>query len=304
MVHIARVGNGVTDLDLVRPFYEALGFEASPPFDLGTKIADQSETPGSPLVIQIVRRDGFDLELVQHGGQRPPGRPPTRRPMNLLGLTHLAIAVDDVAAAEAALTALGGTVHDGSRHGDAVFCSDPCGTRVLLLGPAAPIRRADRGVDHLGICVTDLDRTVPFWRTLGFEVGERAHLGTTWSAAAELDDLPLTVQRLGQGAYPLLLLQWGAARDAGFPVRLPLNRVGELLHFGTHVEDFDATLAALEQRGGTVVRRTMGRFPPPGIEVPGMAEPHGWVFVLDPNGVQVEVVGPRRPGTVSGPEGR
>jgi predicted lactoylglutathione lyase len=45
--HIARVGVGVTDLNIGRAFYEALGFGASPPFDLGTAIADQSETPGS-----------------------------------------------------------------------------------------------------------------------------------------------------------------------------------------------------------------------------------------------------------------
>lgn len=294
MIEVARIGNGVTDLDLVHPLYEALGFEVGAPFDLGTALAEQSETPGSPLVIQIVRSNGFALELVQHGGPRPPGRPPVRRPMNLLGLTHLALAVDDVAATERTIAEHGGVVYEDSREADAVFCSDPCGLRLLLLGPRALLRVAEGGVDHVGVCVADVDSTVRFWTALGFDTGARADLGTRFSAAAELDGLPLTVQRLHQGAYTLLLQQWGPPRDAGFPVRLPLNRVGELLHLGTHGEHFETMLDVVRINGGTVVERTFGQFPPPGINVPGMEEPHGWVFVLDPNGVQVEIVGPRQ----------
>ena len=47
-LHPARVGAGVTELDLGCAFYEALGFTAGPPFDLGTTLADQSENPGQP----------------------------------------------------------------------------------------------------------------------------------------------------------------------------------------------------------------------------------------------------------------
>jgi hypothetical protein len=44
--------------------------------------------------------------------------------------------------------------------------------------------------------------------------------------------------------------------------------------------------------GGTVVERTRAVFPPTGLAAPGMDEAHGWIFVLDPNGVQIEIIGP------------
>ena len=43
---IARVGAGVTDLATAAAFYNALGFVGGQPFDLGTAIAEQSETTG------------------------------------------------------------------------------------------------------------------------------------------------------------------------------------------------------------------------------------------------------------------
>ena len=35
------------------------------------------------------------------------------------------------------------------------------------------------------------------------------------------------------------------------------------------------------------------QFPAPALEMPWEGDPHGWVFVLDPSGVQIEIVGPR-----------
>lgn len=301
--HIARVGAGVTDLDAGRAFYEALGFSATAPFDLGTTIAAQSETPGSEVVIQIVRRDGFSLELVRHGGHRSPGWPPPRRPMNQLGFTHLALAVDDLSRVVDVITRHGGSSLGFTRSKDlgvdAQFCTDPFGLRVLLLeqGPSrlGDIAAGPDGiaVAHLGVCVADLDASARFYGALGFEVGDAVELGDAMSFLAELDGLPSRAQLVREGAFPLLLTQWGPPRDPGFPVRLPLNRTGDLIHFGTHCDDYDAMVDLVVAAGGTVVERTRSQFPPPGLQMPWDGEPHGWVFVLDPNGVQIEIVGPR-----------
>jgi lactoylglutathione lyase len=301
-LHIARIGNGVTDLTIAAAFYEALGFALSSPFDLGTSIAAQSEVPGSPLVIQMARRDGIAIELVQHGGARPPGRPPARRPMNQLGFSHLALATDDIDRVGETITSAGGFVYGFTRTdatgGPSVFAADSCGLRILLLGQGSCLRSATPGsdgvaVDHFGICVADLRESAAFYEAVGFGLGSPADLSLEFSGACELDDVPMLVQRARLGDYPVLLTQWGDARPAGTPVRLPLNRVGELIHFGTHGDDFDGLLDVIVRAGGTVVERTRSTFPPAGLAVPSMHEPHGWVFVLDPNGVQIEIVGPR-----------
>jgi catechol 2,3-dioxygenase-like lactoylglutathione lyase family enzyme len=301
--HIARMGAGVTDLEIGRAFYGALGFDVGSRFDLGTALGAQSETPGSPLVICVARRDGFDLELVEHGGARPPARPPSRRPLNQLGLAYVALAVDDVDEVCRTIEFHGGHGLTGTRAsslgGDAMFCLDPFGIRLLLLGPAADAlgRPATRGdgiaLAHVGVCVADVIRSEAFYAALGFDTGPATPLGTTFSSMAELDGADLISCSASFGAYPLVLLQWGAARDPGIPVRLPLNRNGDLIHFGTHCDDFDAMLDVVVSSGGSIVERTRGQFPPPGLAMDWAGEPHGWIFTLDPNGVEIEIVGPR-----------
>jgi catechol 2,3-dioxygenase-like lactoylglutathione lyase family enzyme len=305
---IGRVGNGVTDLGIAVPFYEALGFTVTPPFDLGTAVAEQTEAPDVPVAIQIARKDWLSLELCQQGTPRPPG-PPERRPMNLLGLTHLAFAVDNVDRVVDIVRGHGGRDYAFARSKssdhelgvDAAFYVDPFGTRLLLLGPGActlaelPEPGADGiTVAHLGICAADLGRTATFWDAIGFTLGETRDDDTTFSRLAELDGAPLRVRTATMQGYELLFLEWGGPRDAGVPVRLPLNRIGQLVHFGTHCDDFDSMLHLVAAHGGTVVERTRAVFPPPGLSVAAMDDVHGWIFVLDPNGVQIEIVGPQR----------
>jgi catechol 2,3-dioxygenase-like lactoylglutathione lyase family enzyme len=300
---IARIGAGVTDLAIGAGFYEALGFEASPPFDLGTTLGEQSETPGSPLVIQLLRRDGFDLELVEHGGRRPPARPPARRPLNQLGLAYLALVVDDVERVASLVEASGGVVvtreTDKQLGVAARFCTDPFGIRLLLLEPGesalGSVHAAadDVGVAHVGIAVADLATSARFYAALGFDTGDVLDSGEAFSELAELDGVPLTTQHAHLGSYSIQLLQWGRPHDPGTPVRLPLNRNGDLIHFGTHCDDYDAMLDLVVGAGGSVVERTRAQFPPAGLEMPWEGPPHGWVFVLDPNGVEIEIVGQR-----------
>ena len=74
---------------------------------------------------------------------------------------------------------------------------------------------------------------------------------------------------------------------------LPLNRTGDLIHLGTHCDAFEPVVRRAVEAGATVVERTEAQFPAPALEMPWEGDPHGWVFVLDPSGVQIEIVGPR-----------
>ena len=103
------------------------------------------------------------------------------------------------------------------------------------------------------------------------------------------------LQPVREGGFPFLLLQWGPSRDPGHPVNLPLNRTGDLIHIGSHCDAFEPMVDRAVSAGATVLERTRAQFPAPALQVAWEGDPHGWVFVLDPNGVQIEIVGPHVP---------
>lgn len=193
---IGRIGAGVTDLLHARNFYAALGFTTSEDFELGTTVSPQSEVPGSNVRIHIVNRGGFHLELVQPSFPRLPARPPVRRPLNQLGLSHLALAVDDVDRARAVIERSGGYALAFTRSRalgvDALFCTDPFGIRILLLGPgtsalgSTPLDADGIAIAHVGISVADLAESTRFYRGLGFEIGRPVDCGprsATWPSS-------------------------------------------------------------------------------------------------------------------------
>lgn len=95
----------------------------------------------------FLERDGTRIELLHYAapGHRGEAAP---RPMNQLGLTHLSLRVDDLAATLAALKKAGVRVLDKSRidipafQAAAAFITDPDGTLIELVqspgDPAAP----------------------------------------------------------------------------------------------------------------------------------------------------------------------
>jgi catechol 2,3-dioxygenase-like lactoylglutathione lyase family enzyme len=156
------------------------------------------------------------------------------------------------------------------------------------------IARVGTGVTDLtnGMSVADLEISTSFYRAIGFEIGEEGTVPPGFDALAELDGVPLRTRPMSLGAYRFQLMQWGPRRDPGPVVRLPLNRNGDLIHVGTHCDAFDAMLRIVVEGGGSIVERTRAQFPPPDLAMPWRGDPHGWVFTLDPNGVQIEIVGP------------
>jgi catechol 2,3-dioxygenase-like lactoylglutathione lyase family enzyme len=147
---IAHIGICVSDLERSRRFYrDALGFKevaklqtSSPPTHKLLQMADVD------LHALFLERDGLRIELLYYprpgasAGERP-------RPMNQLGLTHMAIRVDDLDATIAALRRAGagfieGTVIDNPEfQARAAMVLDPDGMRLELIqapiDPRAPL---------------------------------------------------------------------------------------------------------------------------------------------------------------------
>ena len=107
---VNHVGLCVGDLDRARRFYEALGFtyerELEVPDGPAAALLDVSPPVGFRAV--YLRLGPCTLELLHFDRD---GNPPWReRAFNEPGLTHLSVAVDDLAAAVTVVTDHGGTV--------------------------------------------------------------------------------------------------------------------------------------------------------------------------------------------------
>ncbi|HXP67618.1 MAG TPA: VOC family protein [Steroidobacteraceae bacterium] len=113
------------------------------------------------------------------------------------------------------------------------------------------------GLSHVALAVTDLDRTLAFYRSV-FGVKEYFRDETT-------------VQVLGPGPFDVLAFE-KRPTGAGAP--------GGIIHFGfrlTRPEDIDIAVAAVENAGGTLSSR--GEF------APGLP----YAFVHDPDGYEIEI---------------
>jgi glyoxylase I family protein len=140
-VRLSHVAVAVADLPASVRFYcDGLGFEPGPCFGSGDEVAAVSEVAAPVrMTSQYLTKDGFRLELM--GWEVPAVHGKASESRNQRGLTHLSFEVDDIAATETRLLALGGLSLPGARvHIDKgtvsislVFLTDPDGTRIELL---------------------------------------------------------------------------------------------------------------------------------------------------------------------------
>ena len=136
----------ITDTERSLAFYRhALGFEAADNYDLShhsSWLDVVNELTNVKLRAQMIRdRWGNMFELLKKSspacfGQRE------RRPMDVLGLTHLCFWVDDIDLRAARVREAGGAVYPSTRATfqsgvEMIYCTDPDGIRVELL-KAAP----------------------------------------------------------------------------------------------------------------------------------------------------------------------
>jgi shikimate kinase/catechol 2,3-dioxygenase-like lactoylglutathione lyase family enzyme len=138
-------------------------------------------------------------------------------------------------------------------------------------------------VSHVGVCVTDLERSLRFWRDgLGFTPTDAFDVGAEFGRLMELEDVALRSQFLRRDGVTVELLHFTSPPTEGDGARRPLNKPG-LTHLSVRVVDVDAAAARVAQTGGSVLDATRTTFG----EGAGLTD---FVYCTDPDGTRVELM--------------
>ena len=133
---ISHFGICVSDLERSRRFYTgALGFSFSHEVDFAAPFDQLTGLPGLDGHAAFYVREGLMIELLSYSTPEAVG-PAAPRAMNQLGLTHIAVVVEDLDATAVRIGTLGGRALDETRvstpMGDMMFATDPDGVRFEL----------------------------------------------------------------------------------------------------------------------------------------------------------------------------
>jgi catechol 2,3-dioxygenase-like lactoylglutathione lyase family enzyme len=141
---------------------------------------------------------------------------------------------------------------------------------------------ADYIPSHLGICVSDLERSLRFYCDgLGFEVAERYELDSAALPGVErslevLADVAVTSQLIERDGMRIELLKFHEPGVVGSPSKRR-NQLG-LTHLCFYVTDVDASAERMLEHGGFVLDQTRANL---GTDI---------VFLMDPDGVRIELM--------------
>lgn len=154
------------------------------------------------------------------------------------------------------------------------------------------------GVSHIGLCVSDVDRSLDFYcAKLGFTPLTRYRVQDDDQVRKllELDELDFELAFVERDGLRIELIHFDRPRALAHPDDA-FNRLG-FTHLSVHVADFDATLASLARQGVAIREATIGRHD---------ASNARFAFCTDPDGNRVELFGAidesaRKPWELSGP---
>jgi catechol 2,3-dioxygenase-like lactoylglutathione lyase family enzyme len=152
-----------------------------------------------------------------------------------------------------------------------------------------PVQR----LTHLGICVSDLERSLRFYRDLlgCREVGRLEMTGGAADSINGLKDCVLRAIYLERDGWRLELLAFPEPGWSGPSTPRPMNQLG-LTHLSWRVSDLDEICARIESMGGGVLSET---------QVGGPGAPRRAIMAHDPDGLRLELVqGPGDPNAVPG----
>jgi catechol 2,3-dioxygenase-like lactoylglutathione lyase family enzyme len=137
-------------------------------------------------------------------------------------------------------------------------------------------------VSHLGICVSDLERSLAFYRdALGFAVESELEVqGEPSETLLRLSPVRLRAVYLVRDGVRIELLHYASPGHAGDGSPRAMNQLG-LTHLSFRVESIAATAARLEAHGARVLRGTQIDNPRLGARA---------VFAADPDGTLIELV--------------
>src|ERR1700716_1197191 len=136
--------------------------------------------------------------------------------------------------------------------------------------------------DHTGITVSNLERSLGFWRdVLGFELSHRAH--QTGELAAEITGVPgaeILIAVVKAPGHKIELLEYRAPADRKQEVDLRPCDVGSV-HVALTVDNLDAVLETIAASGWKAAGKpqTLQSGPKAGKRV---------VYVRDPDGTTIE----------------
>ncbi len=136
---------------------------------------------------------------------------------------------------------------------------------------------------HLGICVSDLDRSLRFYRdALGFELVASHRVGEEFSALMELEGVKLESRMVARDGVTIELLGFEHPHPFGERDRRAMNQLG-LTHLSLRVDDIDTVASDIERLGGEVVRTTRTSLGAP-------SSPLDFIYCTDPDGVRIELM--------------
>lgn len=146
---------------------------------------------------------------------------------------------------------------------------------------------------HVGVCVSDLERSLHFYRDLlGFQVRSEIDVqGEPAATLLRLPDVALRAVYLERDGMRIELLHYPRPGATGGAEPRPMNARG-LTHLSLRVADLADVLATLRAAGVRVLDQTR-------IDIPAFQA--GAVFVCDPDGVLVELI--EAPGDPATPPG-
>ena len=137
-------------------------------------------------------------------------------------------------------------------------------------------------LSHIGICVSDLERSVRFYRDiLGFEELSRLQVkGAEAERLLQLAGGELQAVYLQRDGTRIELLFYPVAGHERTTTLRPMNRLG-FTHLSLRVADMDAVVAAILQGGGVNLTET---------RVDNTRRGTKAMFVTDPDGLRIELL--------------
>ncbi|MBM4385028.1 MAG: VOC family protein [Deltaproteobacteria bacterium] len=294
-------GLNTSDMARQRAFYETLGFkgeifpagpETSTTFARSLGFADDYLIYVALTSLQNPPVPPF-VDTVQFRGDSYRGEPPYAK-VNHLGMAYATYATADLDGYVADLRAKGvafvsapATAPNGERF---VFMKDQDGAFLKLVetsdGGASPSRGLVR-LMNTNMNVSDLERSREFYRLLGFsESAPSSQAGSGEFAAAhgfdgpiEFEGVDISLGKDTDGAT-LQLRRWKRPYDDAPPYAPPVNHLGiDRINF--YVKNLTDSIRTMREVG----------FEP--LWPIGGSPEFGIVFFFDPDGIKVQLAGPR-----------
>lgn len=137
-------------------------------------------------------------------------------------------------------------------------------------------------ISHIGLCVSDLERSLTFYcEGLGFVAAESHQIGDEFAPLMELEHVAVRSQFIAQGSVRIELLCFEQP-IATMAERRPLPLTG-LTHLCFRVTELEAVVERLVALGATVVEGTRTQLPFGEGEL-------NFVYLTDLDGTRIELM--------------